>query len=117
MAEQYSKQFLSGAANGLAVKVAATSSPGTTVHTAHATAKDEIYLEAYNSDSVSRELFIQFGGTTSPDDETRITLPARSGWIPVIVGRVLSNSLVVKAYCATTNVITVAGFVNRIATV
>ena len=65
----YSKQYLSGGTgDGRGIKVVATTTPGTTIHTAHATAMDEIHLWAWNSDSVDRLLTIEFGDTTDPDD-------------------------------------------------
>ena len=110
----FSKQFLSGSTNGRMVKVAATATPGTTIHTAHATDKDEIWIWAVNSDTVARKLTIEYGGTTSPDDLIEVTIQPESGKVPVIEGLILSNSLVVKAFAASANVIMCAGYVNRI---
>lgn len=109
----YSKVRLSGGTDGKNVQVAATISPGTLIHTAHATALDEIYLEACNTDSTDRKLTVEWGGTSSPADIMELTIPAESGWIP-IVRLLLTNSLVVRAFAATTNVVNVNGFVNRI---
>ena len=109
-----SKQFLSGSTNGRPVKVVATATAGTTIHTAHATDKDEIWLWAVNSDVVDRKLTIEFGGTTSPDDTIELLVLAESGLLLVIPGLVLSGSLLMRAFCATANVVCVSGFVNRI---
>ena len=72
----YSKQLLSGGTNGKNIKVAATASAGTTIHTAVAGTSDmdEIWLYACNTDSSDRKLTIEYGGTTSPDDLTEITI-------------------------------------------
>lgn len=110
----YSKIVLSGSTNGKNVKVAATSTPGTTIHTAHATALDEIWLWAVNSDTSDRKLTIEFGGTSAPDDTIEVTIPAEGGLVNILPGILLTNSLVVKAFCATGNVILINGFVNRI---
>lgn len=110
----FSKLALSGAANGLPVKIAATGSPGTTIHTAHATALDEIWLYAINSDTTDRKVTLQWGGTTSPDDDIEQTIPAEGGLILVAPGLLLTNSLLVKAFAATANVVMLHGFVNRI---
>ena len=110
----FSKQFLSGIADGRMVKVVATVSPGTTIHTAHATAKDEIYLWAVNSDTTARKLTIEWGGVTAPDDLIEVTIQPEEGLITVVPGWVLSNSLLVKAFAATANVVMIGGFVNRI---
>ena len=111
----YTKEFLSGSTNGRQVKVAATATPGTLIHTAHATAKDEIWLWAVNSDTTPRKLTIEFGGTTAPDDLIELTIPAEAGLLMVVPGLILSNSLVVRAFCASANVVTISGYVNRIA--
>lgn len=111
----YSKQKLSGSTDGRGVKVVATASAGTTIHTAHATNLDEIWLYAYNSHSASVVLTIQYGGTSTPDDDIKVTIPSQQGLILVVPGLILTNSLVVKAYAGTANVIILTGFVNRIA--
>lgn len=110
----YSKIKLSGSTDGRGVKVAATASAGTTIHTAHATDLDEVWLYAYNSDTVSIALTIQHGGTSTPDDDIKVTIPAQQGLILVVPGLILSNSVVVKAYAGTANKIIMYGFVNRI---
>lgn len=110
----FSRVLLSGSTNGRNIKVAATSSPGTTIHTAHATSYDEVNLFACNTDTTDRKLTIERGGTTSPDDLVEQTIPAESGWIPIDPGIPLTGAVVVKAFAATANVINIAGFVNRI---
>lgn len=110
----YTKVILSGSTNGRNIKVAATATPGTLIHTAHATAIDEIHLWAVNSDTTDRKLTVEFGGTTSPDDTIEITIPAEDGLYLVVPGLTLTNSLVVRAFAATANVLLVNGFVNRI---
>lgn len=110
----YSKVVLSGGTTGKNIKVAATATPGTTIHTAHATAQDEIHLWAVNSDTTNRKLTIEFGGVTAPDDLIEFTVPAEDGAYLMIPGWVLTNSLVVRAFAETANVIVVNGYVNRI---
>src|SRR3954464_7891255 len=74
------KEKLSGSTDARGIKIVAIASAGTTIHTAHATAMDEIYLWAYNSDTtVSRLLTIQFGGTTSVDDDIKASIPPQQG--------------------------------------
>ena len=114
MALVFSKVKLSGGTDGRNIKVAATSTPGTTSHTAHATALDEIWLYAVNSDTTDRKLSIEFGGTTSPDDLIELTVAAESGLILVVPGLILTNSVVVKAFAASANLVLINGFVNRI---
>lgn len=107
------KQFLSGSTNGRPIKVVQTATAGTTFHTAHATAKDEVWLFATNTDTVERLLTLEFGGVTSPDDHIEINVPPHDT-ITVLNGVPLSGSLVAKAYAAAANVIMLFGFVNRI---
>lgn len=115
------KEPLSNSSNGRPIKVAATATPGTLIHSTgtSATTKDEIWLWACNSDTTDRKLTIEFGSTTSPDDLIEITIPAESGLVRVIPGIPLSGTGVgvrqVSAFSATANVINIVGFVNRIA--
>ena len=105
---------LSGSTDGKAIKVAATSTPGTTIHTAHATDLDEIWIYAVNSDTTDRKLTIEWGEATAPDGNIEQTIPAESGLLLVIPGLILTNSLVVKAFAASANVVLLNGYVNRI---
>lgn len=112
----FTKVKLSGSTDGKAVKVAATATAGTTIHTAHATALDEIWLYAHNSSAATVKLTLEFGGVAAPDDHIEINIGAEGvGLVLVSPGLLLTNSLVVKAFAATANVITLTGYVNRIA--
>ena len=112
----FSKQILSGGTTGKNIKVVATASAGTTIHTAVAGTSDldEVWLFAMNTDSADRKLTIEYGGTSSPDDLTELTIAAESGWVLVCPGLLLQNSLVIKAFAAAANVVIVNGYVNRI---
>lgn len=116
----FSKRVLSGSTDGRGVLVAATSGTGTTIHTGDtATATiDEIWLYAQNTSATAVKLTIQWGGTTSPNDEIELTVQPEAGLVTVIPGlpiRGNATALVVRAFAATANVITIHGFVNRIA--
>lgn len=110
----YSKVKLSGSTDGKMIKVAATATLGTTIHTAHATSLDEVWLWAVNSDTTARKLTIEYGGATSPDCLIEVTIPPESGLVLVLPGLILTNSLVITAFCATANVVNIGGYVNRI---
>jgi len=110
----FSKQFLSGSSNGRQIKVAATATAGTTIHTAHATDKDETWIYCVNSDTTARKLTIELGGTTAPDDLIEVTIPPEDGLVLVVPGLVLSGSVVVRAFAETANVLLISGYVNRI---
>ena len=101
---------------GLAVKVAATATAGTAVHTASATATtiDEVWLYAVNSSASSVKLTIEWGQADAPDGNIELTVLPEAGLVTVIPGLLLQNSLVVKAFAGTANVIMLHGFVNRI---
>jgi len=116
----FSKEKLSGSTDGKMIKVAATATAGTTIHTGSSTATtyDEVWLYAVNSGSSNVKLTIEWGGTTSPDDLIEFTVPAESGLYLVSPGLVIkgnaSTALIVRAFAATANVINIAGYVNRI---
>lgn len=117
MATAY-KRKLSGSTDGMPIKVVATATPGTTIHTAVtgtvAGTFDEIWLYAYNGHTTSVTLTIEYGGATVPDQNIIITLPSKSGLNLIVPGLILQNSLVVKAFATTANVITISGYVNSI---
>lgn len=115
---QVQKLKLSGSTNGRAIKVAATATAGTTIHTAQSGTTDgkydEIWLWCVNSDASDRKLTIEFGGTTAPDDLIEQTIPTESGLYLVVPGLILQNAAVVRAFAATANVLSIFGFVNRV---
>lgn len=116
----FTKEKLSASTDGRAIKVAATATPGTLLHTGSSTATvyDEIWLYAQNSDTTARKLTVEWGGVTAPDDLIEITIPAESGLVLVAPGLLIkgnaSTALVVRAFCASANVVTIHGYVNRI---
>lgn len=112
----YSKQKLSGCTNGKAIKVAQTATAGDTIHTAinNETDWDEIWLWAVNSTTTPKKLTLEWGEATAPDGNIEQTIPPESGLVLIAPGLLLQNSLVVKAFCETANVVTIHGFVNRI---
>ena len=114
--QTFTKKLLSGCTNGKQVKVVATSTPGTLIHTAISgtTDYDEIWIYATNSHTADVALTLQWGGTVSPDDYIQITIPKKTGLFLIIPGLILQNELIIRAFAATANVISVSGWVNRI---
>ena len=112
----FSKVLLSGSTNGRPIKISQTATSGNTIHTAVSGASDidEIYLYACNTSTSAVLLTIEFGGVLSPDDHIQFSIPGESGLYTVIPGLPLQNSLVIKAFAATTNRLTISGYVNRI---
>jgi len=117
----FAKTLLSGSTQGRGIKVVATASSGTTIHATGTSSStiDEVWLYAYNSDTTDRLLTIQYGSTTSPDDDIKITIPSQSGLVLVAPGLTLtgtgSAANTIRAFAAAANVITIHGYVNRIA--
>jgi hypothetical protein len=110
----------SGSTQGQAVLVAATSSAGTTIHTTgtSATIVDRLSIWAYNAHSGDVLLTVEFGGATAPNQNIVQTITAKTGLTLVVDGLILlgngSAALTVKAFAATTNVITLSGYVMRV---
>jgi hypothetical protein len=118
MATTVSRIPLSGSTHGRGVKVAATSSAGTTIHTATSSTTDcdVVTIYAYNSSGSAVNLTLQWGGTTSVDDDIKLSIPASSGLTLIAPDLVLRNSLVIRAYAGTADVVTIHGFANRVTT-
>lgn len=112
--DTFNKVKLSGSTDGKQIKAVATATPGTTIHTADATKLDEIWIYCVNSSAAAVKLTLEWGEATAPDGNIEITIPAESGYVLVVPGMVLTNSLVLKAFAATANVLLISGFVNRI---
>ena len=113
----YSKQLLSGSTNGKAIKVAASATPGTTIHTAVSgtSSIDEVWLYAHNTSASVVKLTIEWGEATAPDGNIEINVGAEgTGMILIAPGIPLQNGLVIKAFAGTANVINIFGYVNRI---
>ena len=112
----WTKRKLSGSTDGKQIKVAATATPGTTIHTAVSgtTDFDEIYIWAVNSDTVARKLTLEWGGTASPDDLCEVTIPPEDGYFLLVPGLLLQNGAILRAFAETANVVLINGYVNRI---
>jgi hypothetical protein len=116
----FSKNILSGSTDGKAILVAATSTPGTTIHTGPTSTSqfDEVWLYAMNTSASTVKLTIEWGGTSSPGDLIEYTVAAENGLYLIVPGLILkgnATALVVRAFAATTNVVTISGYTNRIA--
>lgn len=115
----YSRILLSGSTSGKPIPVAATATPGTTLHTAvsGSAAFDEVYLWASNVTGSAATLTIEWGGTTDPGELSvkAVSIPPNSPPIPIMTGQVLNGGLVVRGFSGTASAINVTGYVNRIA--
>lgn len=114
----------SGSTQGMPIKLIATSTPGTAIHTTQtiATQYDRIYLWAVNTQAAATAasvlLTVEFGDATAPDHNIIVPIPGQAGLVMVIDGLILlgngSAALTLKAFAATTAVIQVSGYVMRI---
>lgn len=115
----FAKSILSGSTDGRGILVAATGSPGTTIHTgptnpAH---MHEVWLYAMNYDTTDRALDIQWGGTTAGTDDIEFVVKAENGLYLMVPGLILRGNatpLVVRAFAATATSIVIHGYVNTI---
>lgn len=117
----YTKVHLSGSTGGQPVKVVSTTGdPGTLIHTTGTStaAIDEIWLYANNTSASEVKLTVEYGGVSSPDNRISVPIAAEAGLVLVIPGLILSGTgsagRNVRAFAATTNVINITGYVNRI---
>lgn len=109
--------FLSESTNGRQIKVVATATAGTLLHTAVAgTAKiDIVKLEVVNTQvSGTVTLTVEWGGVTDPDDLIEIILQAQEGAVVVIDGRRINNGLAIRAFADVANVLLIYGEVDTV---
>lgn len=117
----FTKTLLSGSTQGQPITVVATVSTGTTIHATGTSSStiDEVWLYANNTSTSPVVLTIQFGGTGAVQHAKPITLAPQSGDVLVIGGLPLtgtgSAANSVYAFAGTASVITISGYVNRIA--
>jgi len=116
----FSKSILSGSTDGKQIKVAATATAGTLIHTGPTATSTlhEMWVYAVNTSATDVKLTVEYGGVASPDDHIEYTVKAENGLYLIIPGLLIkgnATALVVRAFAATTNVICVSGYVNVIA--
>ena len=106
----------SASTNGRPIKVVATSTPGTLIHQAFTTTVtgclDTMVASVYNSDTADRTITFECGGTSSPDDHVKRTIPAGETVYVPLPG--LNNNLNLRAFGSAANVLVVSGYVERI---
>ena len=109
--------ILSGSTHGAPIKVAATSTPGTTIHTATSSAgnpnyaMDLVTLYVSNTHTAAVNLTIEYGGTTDPDHLIldAVPIPINTRPIQICFDFPLRNGLVIKAFASTANVLLIYG--------
>ena len=111
----YTKVPLSAAISGQQIQITgALITQLTTIHTPAASAYDEVWLYATNTDTADRQLVITWA-STGLAGQMYATIPYQAGRVLIVDGKLLSGTAnSVKAYAATGNAINLDGFVNRI---
>ena len=114
----YSRLLLSGSTSGKPIPVVATTTIGTTIHTAvsGASSFDELYLWASNVTGAAATLTVEWGGATDPGNHMTkaYSISANSPPVPIATGQVLNGGLLCTAFGGTASAINITGYVNRI---
>jgi hypothetical protein len=110
------KRKATGSTNGKSVVVAATSTPGTLIHTAVAGTTDgtydETWLWAYNGHTADVVLCLEEGsGDTLP---MTVTLESKVGWVAIEPGFILQNEIEIRAFASVADVVKIRAYVNAI---
>jgi hypothetical protein len=116
----FTKKILSGSTDGMPIKVVATATAGTLIHTGSSTAANlqEIWIWAQNNHTADVVLTIEYGDATAPDHNIISTIKTKAGLSLILPGILLKGNttpITVKAFAGTANVIVLTGFVNEIA--
>ena len=102
---------LSESTGGKLIKIAATSSTGTLVHTTTTGQFEKLWILASNEHTTTVTVTVEWGGTTS-DDRWSLDIDPTDGPIEVVSGWVLgdtSTTYNVRIYASVANVIYVLG--------
>ncbi len=111
------KAKLSGSTSGMGIKVVATATAGTLIHTATggATNLDEVVLYVVNTHTGAVDLTIEYGGVTDPDNLiNKDSIPVESGLYLIVPGLVLNGGLVIRAFASVANVLIIFGYVHHL---
>lgn len=114
MAASYQRIPLSASTNFLPINIVGiTSGSPTSLHTAHATNIDELWLGAYNYSGSDAYLYLLLGGSSASQILT-VPIPALIGIVPILNGQSFTGGVEIKGYSDTANIISVVGYTNRI---
>jgi hypothetical protein len=112
------KRKLSGSTDGKAIKITQTATAGDLIHTAVAGTTagtfDEIWLWANNIHTADVIVTVEFGTHTAADGNIIVTVPFKSGLVPLLPGLILQNEMDINIFAGSANVILITGFVNTI---
>jgi hypothetical protein len=111
------RRKLSGSSAGKGIEIIAIATPGELIHTAVAGTTpgtfDEIWIWAQNNHTVDVVLTLEWGSHDHADNIV-VTIPYKSGLVPVVPGLCLQDGQDVNAFASVTAVVTLQGFINAI---
>ena len=112
----YTKVMFSSSTNGKSILLSGTATPGTMIHTppTGTSGFDEVWLYGMNTSTTPTKVTLEWGETTAPNGNIEVTIPGEAGLVLIVPGLVIQNSLPIRAFAGTANVITILGFINRI---
>lgn len=119
MANTFLPVIPSGSTQGFPIKIAATATAGTTLHTTgtSATIIDEITVYAQNNHTADVDLTLEVGDATAPDHNVVVTaIPFKKGQVLIGVFRLSGSGSVaatLKAFASVANVISINAHVTR----
>jgi hypothetical protein len=120
VAQNFTAMTLSAATNGAPIRVGATATPGTTIHTATSADMpegcDEVYLWAGSTSTSNINLTLQISsGHVDHGQSINMQIPpAYSGPIPILAGHRICDGVVITATASVAERINIWGNVNRI---
>lgn len=119
MAQVFTKWILSGSTDGMGIKVGATTTPGTLIHTwpTNIAQYDEVWLYLQNTSAATVTATVEFWDATAPDHNISLDIPPRT-MILAVPGFILKGNATpktVKVFAGTTNVITATWYIHNIA--
>lgn len=112
---------LSASVDGEPIKIAATATAGTLVHTAtsstNALVWDEIYMAFTNTSSSPVTITVEYGGATDPDNLIckTVTLPPLCAPQWLLEGFILQNGQTIRVFASTANVVLASGHIYEVA--
>jgi len=107
-------QHFSASTDGKQIKVTATSTAGTTIHSTASGKIDQVFLYASSITTADVVLTIEWGGVAAPDDNLIQTIPGKEGDFLMVSGKTLGNGKTIQAFAAVANTIMISGFVQRL---
>lgn len=112
----FTGSVFSGSTNGRPIPIAATATPGTTIHVVGAAGYEEFYLWVSNVTAAAALLTVEFGGVGDPGDHLvkAYSIAANSLPIPIAIGQRVAGGVTIRAFCPTASALNATGYVNKV---